>query len=175
MLRREPSGECGPAAGRAAERRRGPASLLAAIASVSAPPRDPRRARERLEEELRKVLQARAVLVREEPPMPPAGSNVICCHLPSWTTEGRARLEAIFDTPRNLDPWTSELLDGAAQLAGLLLDLERVAGRRPPARRTPDGAAPLIGSSDAIRRVRDRIERIAPTEFSILIEGASRR
>jgi hypothetical protein len=31
----------------------------------------------------------------------------------------------------------------------------------------------LIGSSDAIKRVRDRIERVAATDFTILIEGAS--
>ena len=37
----------------------------------------------------------------------------------------------------------------------------------------PDGAAPLIGSSAPIRAVRDRIERIAGTDFTVLIEGAS--
>ena len=42
-----------------------------------------------------------------------------------------------------------------------------------PPRLQPEGAAPLIGSSDAIRRVRDRIERVAATDFTVLIEGAS--
>jgi two-component system response regulator HydG len=42
-----------------------------------------------------------------------------------------------------------------------------------PPRRQPDGAAPLIGSSDAIRRVRDRIERVAANDFTVLIEGES--
>jgi len=41
------------------------------------------------------------------------------------------------------------------------------------ARRQGDGAAPLIGSSEAIRRVRERIERVAATDFTILIEGES--
>jgi transcriptional regulator with PAS, ATPase and Fis domain len=36
-----------------------------------------------------------------------------------------------------------------------------------------DGAAPLIGSSPVIRAVRDRIERVAPTDFTVLIEGES--
>ena len=40
-------------------------------------------------------------------------------------------------------------------------------------RRPADGAAPLIGSSEAIRRVRERIERVAATDFTILIEGES--
>ena len=35
------------------------------------------------------------------------------------------------------------------------------------------GAAPLIGSSLAIRTVRDRIERVAATDFTVLVEGGS--
>jgi transcriptional regulator with PAS, ATPase and Fis domain len=37
----------------------------------------------------------------------------------------------------------------------------------------PDGAAPLIGSSSVMRAVRDRIERVASTDFTVLIEGES--
>jgi transcriptional regulator with PAS, ATPase and Fis domain len=36
-----------------------------------------------------------------------------------------------------------------------------------------DGAAPLIGSSSVMRGVRDRIERVALTDFTVLIEGES--
>ena len=36
-----------------------------------------------------------------------------------------------------------------------------------------DGAAPLIGSSRAIHAVRERIERVAATDFTVLIEGES--
>jgi transcriptional regulator with PAS, ATPase and Fis domain len=36
-----------------------------------------------------------------------------------------------------------------------------------------DGAAPLIGSSAAMRAVRDRIERVAATDFVALIDGES--
>jgi transcriptional regulator with PAS, ATPase and Fis domain len=36
-----------------------------------------------------------------------------------------------------------------------------------------DGAAPLIGSSDVMRSVRERIERVAATDFTILIDGES--
>ena len=34
-----------------------------------------------------------------------------------------------------------------------------------------DGAAPLIGSSAVMRAVRDRIERVAATDFITLIDG----
>jgi transcriptional regulator with PAS, ATPase and Fis domain len=36
-----------------------------------------------------------------------------------------------------------------------------------------DGAAPVIGSSAIMRAVRDRIERVAATDFTVLIEGES--
>jgi transcriptional regulator with PAS, ATPase and Fis domain len=57
----------------------------------------------------------------------------------------------------------------------MLLELERAGGRLTTmqARRQEDGAAPLVGSSEAIRRLRDRIEKIAATDFTILIEGES--
>ena len=36
-----------------------------------------------------------------------------------------------------------------------------------------DGAAPLIGSSSVMRAVRERIEQVALTDFTVLIEGES--
>src|SRR5687768_5152391 len=36
-----------------------------------------------------------------------------------------------------------------------------------------DGAAPLIGSSLLMRAVRERVERVAVTDFTVLIEGES--
>jgi len=39
--------------------------------------------------------------------------------------------------------------------------------------RVRDGAAPLIGASQAMCRLRERIERVAATDFTVLIEGES--
>jgi len=49
------------------------------------------------------------------------------------------------------------MLAAAAHVAGLLLEIERANGRRPleSARSRSDGAGPLIGSSLAIRLVRE--------------------
>ena len=54
-----------------------------------------------------------------------------------------------------------------------ILEIERAQGRSLASRNRADGAAPLIGSSIAIRAVRHRIERVAATDFTVLIEGAS--
>jgi transcriptional regulator with PAS, ATPase and Fis domain len=155
---------------RGAERRRGAASLLAAVTSM----RDTRAPRERLEEELRAVLQARAVIVREESAHAPAPPDAVCFDVPSAPGEPRARIEIVFETTRGLDDWTCQVVEAGAQLAAMILELERAGSRLiASVRRQADGAGPLIGSSDAIRRVRERIERVAATDFTVLIEGES--
>ncbi len=66
----------------------------------------------------------------------------------------------------------------AGRMAGVLLEVEALrrtqrasAFRVFPGR--PDGAAPLIGSTPVMRALRDRIERLAATDFTVLIEGES--
>ena len=155
-------------------RRADVASLLAAVTTGASLSREPRAARERFEEELRVALDARSVTVREEAmslmPPPP---NVLCVEIPLGLSDVRARLEAAFDGPKPMDDWTCQMLDAASHVAAILLELERAGGRLASARRQADAAAPLIGSSEAIKRVRDRIERVAATDFTILIEGES--
>jgi transcriptional regulator with PAS, ATPase and Fis domain len=70
------------------------------------------------------------------------------------------------------DPWDRQLMDTAAHLAALALAADR--GRSPRAQaRATTGAAPLIGSSPVMRALRDRIERVAVSDFTVLIEGES--
>jgi hypothetical protein len=158
---------------RTGERRRGTASLLAAVTAGVGLPGEPRAARGRLEEELRAALQARSVILRDEP-APLLAPNTACFDVPFGYGDTRARLEILFETPRPLDEWSCQVIDMGTQLAALILELERAAGRLTSATRRPcDGAAPLIGSSEAIRRVRERIERVAATDFTVLIEGES--
>ena len=149
--------------------------LLATLTSGLSLARDPRGARERFEEELRGALQARAVAIRSDSGAPLPPPNVICIPIPLGPGEPRLRLEAIFDAPRAIDEWTTRLMDAASHVAAILLELERagVSMSGVSQRRQSDGAAPLIGSSDAIRRMRDRIERVAATDFTVLIEGES--
>ena len=47
------------------------------------------------------------------------------------------------------------------------------AGRRALYARASTGAAPLIGASPVMRALRERIERVAVTDFTVLIEGES--
>jgi transcriptional regulator with PAS, ATPase and Fis domain len=172
MLRRGPttltSGE-GPRRGR--DRRRGPMALLSAATSGLTGSREGRTARERVEQELRNLLRARSVVLREDGI---ANGHSVCVEVPGAAVESRPRLEVTFEPGRTPDGWSQQLLEAGAHIAALLLEVERSQARslfrvKPPA----DGAAPLIGSSRAIKTLRERIERVAATDFTVLIEGES--
>jgi hypothetical protein len=142
--------------------------LMMGLAAV----REPRLVRERFEEDLRSLVRARSVTFRHDA-ADTERPNVVSFELPGSPIEGRSRLEAEFDPSHPVDDRARQMLAAGAHVAGFLLEIERANGRWPLgcARSRTDGAAPLIGSSLAIRRVRDRIERVAATDFTALIEG----
>jgi DNA-binding NtrC family response regulator len=178
MLRRELatciSGEAGAATNRRlADRRRGPMTLLTAVTSGLTLAREPRMARERFEQEVRMLARARSVALREDGGGSGSGGCVELA-VPPMGAESRARLEVAFEPGRRPDEWTRQLLEAASHLAALLLEVERAQARYAfVSRLRPDGAAPLIGSSRAIRTLRERIERVAATDFTVLVEGES--
>ena len=148
------------------------AVMLETLTTGLAAVREPRLVRERFEEELRALVRATSVTFRQdgdERQRP----NVVSYEVPGSPFDDRPWLEAVFDPSRPADDRARQMLAAGAQVAGLLLELERANGRWPlaSARGRSDGAAPLIGSSLAIRAVRDRIERVAATDFTVLIEG----
>jgi hypothetical protein len=160
--------------GRVADRRRGATALLATVTSVLTIGREPRMVRERFECELASLLKARAVVLRDDPSSSLASAATISVPVPSSSSEWRPRIEAVFDAVVTPDDWTYQLLEAAAHVGTLVLEIERAHGLTGRlARPRSEGAAPLIGSSHAIRNVRERIERVALTDFTILIEGAS--
>src|SRR6187397_805820 len=157
---------------RAADRRGTAAALLAAVTSGLAVTRDTIFARQRFEEALRTIVHARSVALCDEPSGPP-GENVMTFDVPGGVPHHRARIEAVFEPSRALDGWTCQVLESATHIASLILEIDRAQGRSGGKRNQVDGAAPLIGSSAAITAVRNRIERVAATDFTILIEGES--
>ncbi len=76
-------------------------------------------------------------------------------------------------TGRMLDAWDRQLLETAAHLLALALSSDRVPRVKPDEARATNGAAPLIGASPVMRALRERIERVALTEFTVLIQGES--
>lgn len=147
-------------------------TLLAAVTSGLSVVREPRLVRARFEEELRTLVNARSVAVRDSASDPARHPDAVTFDVPAapWTMP--ARLEAVFEPPRVVSDWDLRTLSFGAQVASLLVQIEYASGGGSRPRRE-DGAAPLIGSSPGIRGVRERIERVAATDFTVLIEGES--
>ena len=80
-------------------------------------------------------------------------------------------LEVSIDPGFALDAWDRQALRQAARVVGLLIGCRSQAA--PAAGRPPEPAAPLVGSSVPMRRLREQIERVAATDFTVLIEGES--
>ncbi|HSC29953.1 MAG TPA: sigma-54 dependent transcriptional regulator [Vicinamibacterales bacterium] len=156
---------------RGAEKRRSVAALLAAVSRGLAG-RGAAGLREWFQEELRVLVRARSITLADEGTAPAADATRF--EVPPTRGGAGARIDAVFEPSRMLDGWTCQTIESAAHLATLILEIERGHGRPGSAcANRPDGAAPLIGSSQAIRAVRQRIERVAATDFTVLIEGES--
>lgn len=78
-------------------------------------------------------------------------------------------LEVSIDPGFALDAWDRQALRQAARVVGLLIACRSHAA--PASGRPPEPAAPLVGSSVPMRRLRQQIERVATTDFTVLIEG----
>jgi transcriptional regulator with PAS, ATPase and Fis domain len=147
-------------------------TLLAAVTSGLSLAREPRLLRARFEEEVRALVHARSVTVREYPSDLTPQPATLSVDVPGAPWAAPARLEATFEPAEPVGEWQRRTLSMAAHVASLLVQLEHATGRGGSPRRA-DGAAPLIGSGTPIRLVRERIERVAATDFTVLIEGES--
>ena len=101
----------------------------------------------------------------------------ISIHVPTPLGTPPVVLEATLEAHASPDGWDSHLFGVAAQLASLILEVER--GRADSARsaavkRRSESATPsLIGASPAMVSLRENIARVAETDFIVLIEGES--
>jgi transcriptional regulator with PAS, ATPase and Fis domain len=143
--------------------RRGTTDLQAALASA-----------------VRRLLRAKSVQINELPPSaavrPGEGlrsRGYAAYVVPTPHSDRRLVLEASFGDD-SADEWSCELLESASSLAALVMELQRLVRTSDGASARPvDGAAPLIGKSAAMQALRERVERVATTDFTVLIEGES--
>ena len=132
------------------------------------------------EREVQQAAGVRSVRLRELPARynarlvtPTRTSQSIVLGVPSADPRMQAILETSFDLATPPEDAQVEVLAAAAQLGGLVLESSR--GRISGIARPPDGVAPLIGSSSVMQMLRGRVERVAATDFTVLIEGSKRR
>jgi hypothetical protein len=165
------------------DRRRGFAELLAVVARALERRDDTASMRTMFEQTLRRVVPVRSVVLRESTPRWPGHdgtkeSEMIALEVVGCDPSSPGVLEAAFDPGCRLGEWDFQTLGMAAHVGALILEIERTraqllrAGVVGAVRRR-DAAAPLIGSTLAMAQLRNTIERVAGTDFTVLLEGPS--
>jgi transcriptional regulator with PAS, ATPase and Fis domain len=137
------------------------------------------------EQTLRRLVAARSIQLRE------AGSRwsgrtesvqgfeSVSIDVPGPEPATRYVLEATFDPGFRLGEWDFQILGLAAHLAALVLEIERGrlqlarAGLAEAIKTRRDRATALVGSTEPMHALRDTIERVAATDFTVLLEGES--
>jgi transcriptional regulator with PAS, ATPase and Fis domain len=167
------------------DRRRGFGELLAVIARNLDRRGDIAFIRGAFEETLRRIVPIRTARLREAGQRWPFSgdgahdSEVIALEVPGGDPDAPSVLEATFDPGCRLGEWDFQALSMAAHVGALVLEVERGrtqllrAGLAPASRARRDGAAPLIGSTPVMEQLRSTIERVASTDFTVLLEGES--
>jgi DNA-binding NtrC family response regulator len=166
------------------ERRRGLGDLLAALTG-SFDRRDLSLVRGAFEDALRRMLRLRSVQLRDLGSRwagrleDTAAIESITLDVPTADPAVPGLLEATFDPGSCLGEWDFQMLGAAAHVAGLVLEIERLrlqlarAGLLQGNKSRRDAAVPLIGSTPVMEALRARIERVAATDFTVLLEGES--
>jgi len=165
------------------DRRRGFAELLAVLARGLDHRGEMTYMRAAFEEALRRVVPVRSVQLRDAAARWPVQEGAqeresIALEVAGTDPSAPGVLEATFDPGCRLGDWDFQTLSMAAHVGALVIEIERTrsqllrAGVGIAARRR-DAAAPLIGSTPAMAQLRDTIERVAVTDFTILLEGES--
>ena len=128
------------------------------------------------EQEVRQVLNLRAVRLREVRARyqarlvtPTRTPDSIVLGVPTADSRVQAVLEASCDPARPMENPDVDVLVALAHVGGLVLEVAR--GRALFGSKPVHGAGPLIGSTAVMQALRAQVERVAATDFTVLIEG----
>jgi len=167
------------------DRREALAELLATLTRFLDRDKDVSLLRGAFEEGLQRVVPVRAIQLREAGSrwagqlVDGGGAESIALEVATGGTANRGLLEATFDPGCRLGDWDFQLLETATHIGALILEIERSwtqlarAGLINGHRQRRDGAAPIIGSTPVMQTLRATIERLAGTDFTVLLEGES--
>src|SRR5262245_2297267 len=130
------------------------------------------------ERQVRQLLDLRTVRLREVRTRfqarlvtPTRTGDSIVLGVPTADPSVQAVLEASYDPLQPLNDPDVDVLMAVAQLGGYVLEVAR--SRSLARGRTARALAPLIGSTSVMQELRARVERVALTDFTVLIEGES--
>jgi len=167
------------------DRRQGLAELLSALTRSLDRRQDISLMRGAFEDALRHIVPLRTVRLREAGsrwttrPETVCGPEAVTLELPGTDPALQGVLEATFDPGCCLGEWDFQMLGLAAHIGALVLEIERAriqlarAGLLTLSRSRREGPASLVGSTLAMHTLRAAIQRVAATDFTVLLEGES--
>ena len=164
------------------DRRLGLADLLAALSRALADRSDSFLLRSAFEETLARLVPVKSVRLRENVGRwngrgeRPGAIESIALDVPGGDAGGV--LEATVDPGSALGEWDCQLLGIAAHVGAFVLEIDRnrfqlARAGLVPAAKAKHPTAALIGSTPAMQALRGQIDRVAGTDFTILLEGES--
>lgn len=127
-------------------------------------------------------LAMRSVRLRDAgnvlPPRPGGERHMgdpVAVEVPGQETGRRMVLEAAVAEPGLISSARFEMLTTAAALGALVIEADRSRRARPVARSAGSTlpAVHLLGETEVMQRLKERLARVAPTDFTVLIEGES--
>jgi len=137
------------------------------------------------EETLRRIMPIRSVQLREGAFASATRrrhgrqAEAIALKVPGLDPDRHGLLEASFDPSPGLGEWDFQTLDLAAHVGSLVLEIERLrlhlarVGLWNTASAATENAPTIVGSTPAIAALRGLIDRVASTDFTVLLEGES--
>jgi len=176
-----PNEELTTFAARQRDRRLGLGDLLMAVTRALGDRTDAGALRAAFEDMLPRVVPIQTAVLRDGGKWGrgcPSTPESVTLEVPGAIT-GTRLLEAGFEPGSRLGEWDFQLLGLSAHVGALVLEIERDrlalarAGVGNPYKAKRDPAAPLIGSTSAMHALRSQIERVACTDFTILLDGES--
>jgi two-component system, NtrC family, response regulator HydG len=166
------------------DRRQALPDLFAALARALDGQADISLMRGVFEQAIRRIVPVQTIQLRDvhsrwsDRSRPSSGCESIALPVPGPDAATKGVLEATFDPGCALGDWDFQMLSLAAHIGALVLEIER--NRLRPTRLSPaegirrtkgDPATPMIGSAPAMQELRSSIERVAATDFVVLLEG----
>jgi len=132
------------------------------------------------EQEVCRELALRSVRLREIPVRyqarlvtPTRTTEGIVLGVPSRDPRAQAVLEVGFDAHRQPGPNVVQALVALTHVGGLVVESNRTARATRVGEGPADRHSALVGSSTAMQTLRERIERVSTTDFTVLIQGES--
>jgi len=167
------------------DRRQAIAELIRALTRSLDRQQDISLMRGAFEETLRQMVPVRTVQLRDAGsrwtgrPGAITSPESVALEVPGADPDAPGILEATFDPGCRLGDWDFQMLGLAAHIGALVLEIERSrlqlarVGLLTSNRLRRDGATTLIGSTVVMQTLRTAIERVAATDFTVLLEGPS--